>query len=50
MNTGTKEEEFFYTQYNEHEKYEYADDDEVMKISKRMIEQHREAYQALANA
>ena len=33
-----------------HEEYEDADFDEVMRISDRLIEQHREAYTALANA
>ena len=32
------------------EEYEYADTDEVMKISDRLIEQHMEAYRALGNA
>ena len=32
------------------EEYEDADFDEVMKISDRLIEQHKEAYTALANA
>lgn len=33
-----------------HEEYEEADFDEVMRVSSRLIEQHREAYTALANA
>ena len=32
------------------EEYEDADFDEVMKISDRLIEKHREAYTALGNA
>ena len=32
------------------EKYDYADDDDVMKISSRLIEKHRKAYMSLANA
>ncbi len=33
-----------------HEEYEDADDDDVMRISERLLEKHREAYIALANA
>ena len=33
-----------------HEEYEDADFEEVMRLSSRLIEQHREAYTALANA
>ena len=32
------------------EEYEDADFDEVMKLSDRLIEQHKEAYTALGNA
>ena len=34
----------------EHEEYEEADFEELMKISDRLIKQHMEAYTALANA
>ena len=33
-----------------HEEYENANNDEVMKISERLLEKHKEAYTALANA
>ncbi len=33
-----------------HEEYEDADFEEVMRLSRRIIEQHREAFMALANA
>ena len=33
-----------------HEEYEDADFEEVMRLSGRIIEQHREAFMALANA
>lgn len=33
-----------------HEEYEGADDEEVMRISERLLKKHREAYIALANA
>ncbi len=32
------------------EEYEDADNEEVMKISERLLEKHKEAYTALANA
>ena len=35
---------------DEAEKYDYADDDDVMKISSRLIKKHRKAYISLANA
>ena len=44
------EEKYIDVQEVSREKYEYADFDEVMRISDRLIEQHREAYTALANA
>ncbi len=44
------EEKVFCLQNNNHEEYEYANDEEVMKISRRILEKHREAYIALANA
>lgn len=33
-----------------HEEYENANNEEVMKISERLLEKHKEAYTALANA
>ena len=33
-----------------HEEYEDANDEEVMKISERLLKKYREAYIALANA
>lgn len=33
-----------------HEEYENANNKEVMKISERLLEKHKEAYTALANA
>ena len=33
-----------------HEEYENANDEELMKISERLLEKHKEAYTALANA
>ena len=32
------------------EKYEFASDEEVMKVSRRLIEENMKAYKALANA
>ena len=32
-----------------HEEYLTANDDDVVKISERLLEQHKEAYRALAN-
>ena len=48
MNTARDDD--FDVQEAGHEEYEYADFDEVMRISDRLIEQHKEAYRALANA
>ncbi len=47
MNTVTDEKNFV-TQ--EDEKYEYIPHEEVVEISRLLIEKHREAYEALANA
>lgn len=33
-----------------HEEYEYANNEDVMTISDRLLTQHKEAYTALANA
>ena len=33
-----------------HEEYENANDEELMKISERLLNKHKEAYMALANA
>ncbi len=33
-----------------HDKYENADNEEVMRISERLLEKHKEAYTVLANA
>ena len=33
-----------------YEEYENANDEELMKISERLLEKHKEAYTALANA
>lgn len=33
-----------------HEEYENANDEELMKISERLLNKHKEAYIALANA
>ena len=44
------EQKTFCLQNNNHEEYEYANDEEVIKISRRILEKHREAYIALANA
>ena len=49
MNTVLKEEEFDVLEAA-HEEYENADNEEVMKISERLLEKHKEAYTALANA
>ena len=44
------EEKVFYLQNNNQKEYEYASDEEVREISKRILEKHKEAYTALANA
>ena len=49
MNTVLKEEEFDVLEAAR-EEYEDADNEEVMKISERLLEKHKEAYTALANA
>lgn len=49
MNAVLKE-EYIDVQEVSHEEYEDADFDEVMRITKRLIEQHREALTALGNA
>ncbi len=49
MNTVLKEEDFDVLEAV-HEEYENADNEEVMRISERLLEKHKEAYTALANA
>ena len=51
MNAVLEEKEIYeYADLPIHEEYEDAPDDEVMRISDRLIEKHFEAYKALANA
>ena len=49
MNVVLKEKDFDVHE-TLHEEYENANNDEVMKISERLLEKHKEAYTALANA
>ena len=49
MNT-VSERNYFDIQEIGHEEYEYASDEEVMRISRDLIIKHEEAYRALANA
>ena len=42
--------EQIYTENFMHDDFKNAADDEVMRISERLLEQHKEAYKALANA
>ncbi len=49
MNAVLKEKDF-YVREPLHEEYENADNEEVMRISERLLEKHKEAYTALANA
>ena len=44
------DEKYVDVQDMEQEKYEYIPHEEVVKLSRMMIEKHREAYMALANA
>ena len=41
---------FYDKEINSVEKYHYANDDDVRKISSRLIEKHKKAYIALADA
>ncbi|MBQ9596145.1 MAG: hypothetical protein IJR35_09825 [Synergistaceae bacterium] len=50
MNTAVMEKFDSDVQESAQVKYKVVDDEELRKVSRRLIEKHRKAYEALANA